>query len=32
MKQLICILFATLISAGAFAQEKLTFSEVIPVK
>lgn len=32
MKHLICILFAALISVSTFAQEKLTFSEVIPVE
>lgn len=32
MKQLICILFAAMISVNALAQEKLTFSEVIPVE
>lgn len=29
MKHLICILFATLLSVNTYAQEKLTFSEVI---
>lgn len=32
MKHFFCILFATLFSISTFAQERLTFSEVIPVE